>query len=163
MDGLKKPRYMMRATITAIGLLLVFDPLRTTASEPAGAPDPATAPLESRFRDTVHPFIGAYCLDCHGKEKREGDLDLGAYPTMEAVVSDHGRWEIVLEQLEAGAMPPSKAKRHPKAGLRRDIIDWIRALRKHEARRNAGDPGPVLARRLSNAEYDHTIRDLTGV
>ena len=32
-----------------------------------------------------------------------------------------------------------------------------------EAERNAGDPGPVLARRLSNAEYDYTIRDLTGV
>ena len=29
--------------------------------------------------------------------------------------------------------------------------------------RNAGDPGSVPARRLSNAEYDHTIRDLTGV
>ncbi len=29
--------------------------------------------------------------------------------------------------------------------------------------RNAGDPGPVLARRLSNAEFDYTIRDLTGV
>src|SRR5213076_3122643 len=27
----------------------------------------------------------------------------------------------------------------------------------------AGDPGIVLARRLSNAEYDYTIRDLTGV
>ena len=32
-----------------------------------------------------------------------------------------------------------------------------------EARKNAGDPGPVLARRLSNAEYNNTIRDLTGV
>ena len=31
-----------------------------------------------------------------------------------------------------------------------------------EARRNAGDPGLVLARRLSNAEYNNTIRDLTG-
>ena len=29
--------------------------------------------------------------------------------------------------------------------------------------KNAGDPGPVLARRLSNAEFDYTIRDLTGV
>ena len=32
-----------------------------------------------------------------------------------------------------------------------------------EAERNAGDPGTVLARRLSNAEFDYTIRDLTGV
>ena len=61
-------------------------------------------------------------------------------------------------------MPPAKAKRHPKAEDRRaDVIDWIRAFRKQEAARNAGDPGPVPSRRLSNAEYDHTIRDLTGV
>src|SRR5262249_53436169 len=47
--------------------------------------------------------------------------------------------------------------------LRQRVIDWIQAMRKHEAQRNAGDPGQVLARRLSNAEYDYTIRDLTGV
>ena len=29
--------------------------------------------------------------------------------------------------------------------------------------KSAGDPGVVLARRLSNAEYDYSIRDLTGV
>ena len=32
-----------------------------------------------------------------------------------------------------------------------------------KAPRRAGDPGPLLARRLSNAEYDYTIRDLAGV
>ncbi len=36
-------------------------------------------------------------------------------------------------------------------------------MRQNEARKNADDPGPVLARRLSNAEYNNTIRDLTGV
>ncbi|HZO55146.1 MAG TPA: DUF1587 domain-containing protein [Bryobacteraceae bacterium] len=36
-------------------------------------------------------------------------------------------------------------------------------MREREARRNAGDPGLVLTRRLSNAEYNYTIRDLTGV
>src|SRR5437870_13694870 len=28
---------------------------------------------------------------------------------------------------------------------------------------HAGDPGPVVLRRLSNAEYTYTLRDLTGV
>src|SRR5205085_8841579 len=37
------------------------------------------------------------------------------------------------------------------------------AVRANEARTHAGDPGLVLARRLSNAEYNYTIRDLTGV
>ncbi len=43
------------------------------------------------------------------------------------------------------------------------MLAWIHAVRAQEARRSAGDPGTVLARRLSNAEYDYTIRDLTGV
>ena len=42
-------------------------------------------------------------------------------------------------------------------------IDWIAAMRASEAQKNAGDPGLVLVRRLSNAEYNYTIRDLTGV
>ena len=43
------------------------------------------------------------------------------------------------------------------------MVEWIAAVLDREAQRNAGDPGPVLARRLSNAELDYTIRDLTGV
>jgi hypothetical protein len=43
------------------------------------------------------------------------------------------------------------------------VIDWVKAVRANELRRSADDPGPVLARRLSNSEYNYTIRDLTGV
>ena len=63
----------------------------------------------------------------------------------------------------SGEMPPEKAKVHPPAELAKEVVGWIAAQRKYEAKRNAGDPGPVFARRLSNAEYDYTIRDLTGV
>ena len=43
------------------------------------------------------------------------------------------------------------------------MIEWIQGTWANEARKHDGDPGVVLARRLSNAEYDYTIRDLTGV
>ncbi len=43
------------------------------------------------------------------------------------------------------------------------MVAWIKALLDREAQKNAGDPGPVLARRLNNAELDYTIADLTGV
>ena len=57
-----------------------------------------------------------------------------------------------------------EGRKQPPAGRRaRQVVAWIQALRRHEGTRNAGDPGLVLARRLSNAEYDYTIRDLTGV
>jgi hypothetical protein len=70
---------------------------------------------------------------------------------------------LVLEKLQNGEMPPEKAKQHPTPDLRKGVADWIQAWRRHESSRNAGDPGIVLARRLSNSEYNYTIRDLTGV
>jgi hypothetical protein len=60
-------------------------------------------------------------------------------------------------------MPPEKAPRQPTPHERRAVVQWIQEFREQEARRHAGDPGRVLARRLSNAEFDNTIRDLTGV
>src|SRR5437870_367392 len=119
--------------------------------------------LDRSFAGTVRPFLETYCFACHGEDKQKGKLDLRPYSTREAVARDYRRWEVVLEKLKAAEMPPEEAKRHPTAEVRRRVIDWIQAMRKHEARRNAGDPGPVLARRLSNAEYDYTIRDLTGM
>jgi hypothetical protein len=119
--------------------------------------------LDQRFAGTVRPFLETYCFACHGEEKQKGKLDLRLYPTREAVARDYQRWEVVLGKLKAAEMPPEEAKRHPPMELRQRVIDWIRAVRQHEGQRNAGDPGPVLARRLSNAEYDYTVRDLTGV
>src|SRR5437762_8298113 len=60
-------------------------------------------------------------------------------------------------------MPPEKAPHKPPPHERRAVLDWLRELREQEALRHAGDPGLVLARRLSNAEFDYTIRDLTGI
>ena len=81
----------------------------------------------------------------------------------ESVAEDLDQWEAVLEQVRSGAMPPAKAKRHPTDAERARSSTGSPAVRRREAARNAGDPGPVPARRLSNAEYDDTIRDLTGV
>ncbi len=137
--------------------LLVLSPARLFAS------DPTQLELEGRFTNSVRPFLETYCLTCHGPEKPKADLDLSPYSTRDAIVRDHLRWELVLEKLQAAEMPPEKAKRHPSSELRQSIIDWIQDTRRYEGAKNAGDPGPVPARRLSNAEYDYTIRDLTGV
>jgi len=119
--------------------------------------------LEQTFRRTVEPFVQGYCVTCHKGDKPKGDLDLTPYGTVESVAKDYPRWGTVLDRLEEGDMPPKKAKDHPDPKVRAEVVAWIRALRAYEAKRNAGDPGVVLARRLSNAEYDYTIRDLTGV
>ena len=118
--------------------------------------------LESQFTRIVRPFLATYCISCHGQQRPAAQMDLSGFTTMAALMQDGRRWSQMLERLEAQEMPP-KGARHPLPKERRAALDWFHAVREHETRRNAGDPGVVLARRLSNAEYNYTIRDLTGV
>jgi hypothetical protein len=122
----------------------------------------ADADLTRRFSQTVRPFVTSYCLGCHSGKAPAAGLDLRSYATMKSVIDDFPHWTLMLRKLTAKEMPPQGMKQPPE-NLRRQVIEWIAAVGKNEARKNAGDPGPVPARRLSNAEYNYTIRDLTGV
>ena len=133
--------------------------LTMTAISPSVAADPD---LESAFEQTVRPFLEVYCIGCHSGGTPAAQFDLGRYKNLESAAADHRRWEQVGERIAAVEMPPASASQ-PAEGERQAVIDWVNAMLKHEAQKNAGDPGMVLARRLSNAEYDYTIRDLTGV
>jgi Protein of unknown function (DUF1592)/Protein of unknown function (DUF1588)/Protein of unknown function (DUF1587)/Protein of unknown function (DUF1585)/Protein of unknown function (DUF1595)/Planctomycete cytochrome C len=127
------------------------------------APASTTELLEQRFATKVLPFLERYCYSCHGAHKPKAALDLRRDATVTAILNNARQWELVLERLQAQEMPPEGAPLRPEPNERAAVITWIRDLLHHEAQRNAGDPGPVLARRLSNAEFDYTIRDLTGV
>lgn len=104
-----------------------------------------------------------HCLDCHGADVREAGLNLGDFTSVSKVVEDFRRWELVRSRLKAEEMPPEEAERHPTLDQRQAVIAWSRALRQYIVDRAGSDPGPVLARRLSGAEYNYTVRDLTGV
>ena len=120
------------------------------------------AALERQFTTTVKPLLAKHCLGCHGDSAPAAQFNLKAYHSLDAVVHDFPRWELVLQRTLAHEMPPRGALALAPED-RRKLIGWIEALRAGEIRKNAGDPGPVLARRLSHSEYDYTIRDLTGV
>src|SRR4051794_5277274 len=126
------------------------------------AAEPTNSDLERQFTQTVKPFLTSYCIGCHSGSTPAAQFDLAPYSTMAAVVRDYGHWNTVLEKLSAKQMPP-KGLKQPADEARQAVIDWIEAMRAAEARKNAGDPGVVLAHRLSNSEYNYTIRDLTGV
>src|SRR5207237_9567923 len=59
-------------------------------------------------------------------------------------------------------MPP-KEKPQPTQAQREQLLNWVNAVLDEIASERTGDPGPVVLRRLSNAEYTYTIRDLTAV
>lgn len=121
------------------------------------------ASFQADFTANVQPFLTKYCLDCHGAEKPESMLNLARFQSAAKIAGELGTWQHVLGRVQSGEMPPKEATDRPSEQERAAVVKWIRALRADVARRNAGDPGIVPARRLSNAELNATIRDLTGV
>src|ERR1041385_2332731 len=67
----------------------------------AGGAEPTRPELEQRFAGTVRPFLQAYCVSCHGKEKPQAQLDLTAYTSMLSVARDYPHWSLALEKLTA--------------------------------------------------------------
>ena len=126
-----------------------------------GAAGAATSVLDVQFEQTVRPFVIQYCVGCHSGKAPAAQFDLKSYTTVDMVTADYPRWALVMERLAAKEMPP-KPVAPPPVEASRQVIAWIQALRADLVKKSAGDPGVVLARRLSNAEYNYTIRDLTG-
>ncbi|HEY4087149.1 MAG TPA: DUF1592 domain-containing protein [Bryobacteraceae bacterium] len=139
----------------ASGVLALFT---VPSAEPASTP---AVSLDSQFKTVVRPFVEQYCVACHSGASPAAGFDLASYTSMDMVLRDHPRWALVIDKLGSKQMPPAGMPA-PTDVERNKIVGWVKAMRNEEARKHAGDPGPVLARRLSNAEYNYTVRDLTG-
>ena len=126
---------------------------------------PAAVPfknLELDYDERIKPLIKSYCLDCHSEIEQEGELNLERFTKFADVRKAPKVWLKVVEMMEDGEMPPKKKPQFSVAERKR-FLRWIDDYLDAEALANAGDPGRVVLRRLSNAEYTYTIRDLTGV
>jgi Protein of unknown function (DUF1592)/Protein of unknown function (DUF1588)/Protein of unknown function (DUF1585)/Protein of unknown function (DUF1587)/Protein of unknown function (DUF1595)/Planctomycete cytochrome C len=110
----------------------------------------------------IKPIVDEFCLTCHSTKKQKGDFDLEIHASAEGLRRHPKVWQHVLGQMNDGEMPP-KDKPQPTPAQREKLLAWIRTSLDAVARERAGDPGPVVLRRLSNAEYTYTIRDLTGI
>ncbi len=148
-------RPLIRCFLTA-SILVVANML-------AVADDPGSfAGLERDFQRQARPILVQYCLECHSTEAREGELDMERFASLDDVRQHPSAWEKIVEMLDNGEMPPEDSEQ-PTDRQKNRLRDWAGRYLDAEARANAGDPGPVILRRLSNAEYTYTIRDLTGV
>jgi hypothetical protein len=138
---------------TLIALWIMTGSQRSTAQE---------ANSDAKFQHTVRPLLKHYCLECHSTQVKKGGLDLERFATAADIRKDLKPWQTMIEQLESGEMPPRK-KTQPSVDEKKQLLTWVRGFLDTEARSRSGDPGFLPLRRLSNAEYDVTVRDLTGV
>jgi hypothetical protein len=152
----RSPRWVRFALVGCALTLLAITTVTVGQGEKPMA-DPA-----AEYTKNIQPFLSQYCLGCHSTKKKKGELDLERFASLDLVRKDTLAWQSVAEMLENGEMPP-KGSPQPSAEERRRLIRWTRGMLDTEARARGGDPGRVVVRRLTNAEFNNTIRDLTGV
>ena len=89
------------------------------------------------------------------RPRAETAVDAGGFHRHRA---DSARHQPVRQSLQI-----AKSAKQPAPERRKELRGWVERYLHAEALAHAGDPGPVVLRRLNNAEYTYTIRDLTGV
>ena len=108
-------------------------------------------------------MIQSNCYQCHGNGKSKGGIDLHRLESDLSFSKEFDLWRKVRTTLQNGEMPPDDAKTPLPPADRSELNNWIESNLTTAALANAGDPGNVTLRRLNNAEYDYSVRDLTGI
>ena len=166
MGAVSRARESAGGRVPAVTLLGAFVyVVVAVSSAPLLAADQQAESFEAlglRYGREVRPLIGQFCQNCHSTALRTGELDLERFTGMAEVRRDAGAWVKVADMLERGEMPPEGSDQ-PLPEQREALLDWVNGYLRAESLANAGDPGPVVLRRLNNAEYTYTVQDLTGI
>ncbi len=147
----------LRRTLFCLVLCVLFRPVMVVGDEPT-----TFDRLGTQYKQNVRPLLRQFCLECHSSKQKKGDLDLQRFATLAEVRRGTRVWLKVVEMLDNGEMPPED-EAQPSPEQRKELRGWVERYLHAEALASAGDPGPVVLRRLTNAEYTYTLRDLTGV
>ena len=107
-------------------------------------------------------FFEEHCQKCHSGPKHKGDFRIETLVPDFADQRIRGQWLSVVDVLEAGDMPPKKQPRPAASEIRR-VVEWIREQARSAELGKRAQQGRVVLRRLNQAEYVNTIRDLLQV
>ena len=112
------------------------------------------------FSQVLRPLLDQHCFSCHNVGKVAGGINLEKYEDVGQLVEDGHIWLQVVQQIEAGQMPPDTKPAltlHERDALAEGIGRILRNSLKEK------NPGRVVIHRLNHTEYRYTILDLIGV
>lgn len=116
------------------------------------------------FASDVQVRLRQFCTDCHDAEAKKGGLDLARFSSDAAALADRPTWKRILDQLEAGQMPPPKRTSQPTPADRAALMAFATdLLARPDPALAARDPGKPVLRRLTRLEYNNTVRDLLAL
>ncbi len=153
-------RWVLVVSCTWLGSWPLVAPAQ---SEPiAMGADALDQELMMGWTQSVRPLMEKHCGDCHMNGATEGGVAFDDYDSLDKMRAHESTWEQIRGVIRAEAMPPPESSEiSPEE--RSIITQWIeRTL--HEVDCGCRPPvPPVTLRRLNQAEYDNTIRDLVGL
>ncbi|MFK7852141.1 MAG: DUF1592 domain-containing protein [Akkermansiaceae bacterium] len=114
------------------------------------------------YKSHIAPFFEQNCVKCHGPEKSKGKITVHSLDGDLSAGQELERWELIIDVLEHGEMPPEDEERQPTDEERAAVIAWIEGgLRDYVTSASKVAKAPTV-RRLTNFEYQNTMRDLFG-
>ncbi len=125
-------------------------------------PSALHADFQKRYAE-IQPILRKHCNECHNNKKHKGGLNFEAYQSEKDVLVHIQKWFSVIEQVETGVMPPEDHEPRPNKAEVDKLTAWVRTTIEEFDYESVKDPGAAPLRRLTKAEYNNTIRDLTGV
>lgn len=141
---------MIRSTLSVFVVAIVW--FVTGGAERAVASD---------FDTHITAFLKRYCIECHGPKMPKGDFRMDELK-ISATAADAENWQLVLDNLHLGEMPPEDAMQ-PKPAEVEQVTAWIQNELTRAAAELKGTGGEVVLRRLNRVEYENTIADLFDV
>ena len=134
------PGHLRESTVLLLALMLAL----------AGAPLRAEIPMA---------FLEANCVECHDTDTKKGNFDLTALKPDFTDAEAFAKWVKVHDLIKSGEMPPKKKARPEAAALGAAVASLHGSLLKADQARVDAEVRTGL-RRLTRAEYEHTVRDL---
>ena len=147
------PRNYRKSLIAVVCMMTTFCITSASAQSPSAAHD---------FARDVVPFLKLHCFECHNSEEPEGGIAFDQYKQSANVQENYDLWERVIRLVNEQQMPPADQPQPAKS----EIAKLSSALEVELSRFDCSadkHPGRVTLRRLNKAEYNNTIRDLTGL
>ena len=111
------------------------------------------------FQEGFRTIVERYCLECHDEKKQKGGVDLSVVTNGETALDRYHLLRKVAEQVRSGEMPPED-EQALKPEDKQTLLHWIAGTFDTS---KSPHPGPPLARQLTRAEYNATLRDLLRI
>lgn len=116
----------------------------------------------AEFQSVIRPLLEQHCIDCHGPDLQEGNIQVDQLNPNLLQGEDTDWWIEIFSVITKGEMPPPESSELTEAE-RKQIVNWL-SDELHTAslfRKQSGSRSAF--RRMTRYEFNYALQDLLGL